>query len=63
MRDSERIIGELAEFKRATLEELRDIKKDLRGLQRFKWRVAGGAATLSMLLTAIAEFLHISLGK
>lgn len=55
----DRILGELKEFKRATVSELNDIKKDLRALQEFKWRLAGGAAVLAFALTGVIELVRL----
>ena len=52
-------IGELREFKRATLEELKEIKKDIRSLNGFKWRVAGGSALLVLILTIAAQLIEV----
>ena len=60
--DSQRILGRLEEFKDATISELvrvheslEGIKSDIQELQQFKWRVAGGAAMLAIILTAVVE--------
>lgn len=70
MKDVERIIGELEGFKEETLRRFDrlDSKQDrtdekLESLQKFKWRIAGGAAVLSAILTGVAEFLHLSFVK
>ena len=66
MSDTERVIGELKEFKRVALKEmdnlrddLREVKKEVRMLMRFKWRVAGGSAVLMTVLTAVVEAIHV----
>jgi len=56
---SDLILGELKEFKRATLSDLSQIKKEIRALNQFKWRVAGGAAVLSVLLVIAIEAVHL----
>ena len=38
--------------------DLADIKKDVKALQNFKWRVAGGAAVLSFILTSAIELIR-----
>lgn len=55
----DRVLGRLQEFKEQTLKELTEIKKDVKALQKFKWRVAGGAAVLSFLLTGFIELMNI----
>lgn len=63
MNDVERLLGRLEEFKEQTLRELQEIKDDIRALQKFKWRVVGGAAVLSFILTGLIELLQIYLKK
>lgn len=67
MSDIDRIIGELREFKRATLAELAELKKyvqampvaelealriELKSVQQWKWKIAGGVTALSLVITA-----------
>lgn len=61
MGDGERMLGELLEFKRAAIRDLEEIKRGMDSLHAFKWRVAGGAAVLSVMMTGIAEAIHIYL--
>lgn len=63
--DTERIIGELKEFKRASIErfddlddEISGLKKEVRSLTRFRWKVAGGFSVLFVLF----ELLKTKLG-
>lgn len=63
MNDTDRIIGELKEFKRVTITELYEIKRDVRSLQQFKWRVAGGATLLAFALTGVIEMIHLVKGN
>ena len=55
MNDTERIIGELQEFKRATLLEMWELKRDIRGLLTFKWKAAG----IMGVLVAMVEVAHM----
>ena len=59
MGDGERVLGELLEFKRTAIRDLDEIKRGMDSLQAFKWRVAGGAAVLSAIMTGLAEAVHI----
>lgn len=69
MNEMDRLLGGLEEFQRSA--EARFDRIDahfdrtdgkIDRLNEFKWRIAGGAALLSILLTAIAEYLHTSHG-
>lgn len=55
MDDLSRAIGELQGTMRAVQSDVSEIKGDVKGLQQFKWRVAGGAAALAVILTAVVE--------
>lgn len=57
MNDQSLILGELKEFKRATLEELRHIKRDVHELKNFKWRIVGGATMACALATAAFQVI------
>lgn len=59
----DRVLGRLQEFKDQTLRELAEIRKDVKALQKFKWRVAGGVAVLSFILTGFIEVVHMILKK
>ena len=60
--DVNEFMGEIREFKRATLTELHGIKKDVKALNKIHWKVAGGTAAVMLLLTiavqAIAALIH-----
>lgn len=55
----EEFVGEIREFKRATLTELGEIKKDVKALNNFKWRVAGGSALLVLILTIAVQAIQV----
>lgn len=50
MPKEDQILGELKEFKRATLKRLDEIEKEVKGLAQFKWRVAGGFGVLFLIV-------------
>lgn len=54
MSDMDRLLGELKEFKRATLKELEQIKKEIHNLNKFKWKVTG----IMTVLVGIFEAIH-----
>lgn len=54
----EMLLGELKAFRDQTQRDLAEIKSDIKSLQQFKWRVAGGAAVLSIIMTAVIEFIR-----
>ena len=56
--DVNEFIGEIREFKRATLTELNEIKKDVKALNRIHWKVAGGTASLILFLTIAAQVVE-----
>ena len=58
MNDTERVIGKLEEFRDWAKAELTEIKSDVKALNQFKWRVAGGAGVLAVLLTILVEVFH-----
>lgn len=53
----ERMIGRLDEFKYTTMKRLDRIETKVDRLNEFKWRVAGGAALLSIVLTFVAQYV------
>ena len=53
MQDTERVIGRLEEFRSWTQKELAEIKTDVKALNQFQWRVAGGAGVLSVIISAV----------
>lgn len=56
---NDEFFGEMKEFKRVVLEDLREIKKDVKLLNNFKWRVASGAAVLCFLLTIAIQVIDV----
>lgn len=48
----------LSEFKTEIKQDLAEVKIDVKLLNQFKWRVAGGAAILSLILTGVVEIFH-----
>lgn len=66
MPDTERLIGELKEFKRATLRELESINgeiseldKSVQKLLSFKWKFTGAVTAV----VSIVEVIHIFVGR
>lgn len=59
MNDTERVIGELKEFKRATLEELKSLRTEVKTLSEFRWKAAGVVAALM----GAVEFVHLWMTK
>lgn len=51
------LLGELKAFRDQTQKDLAEIKSDVKELKQFKWRVAGGAAVLSVILAAVIEII------
>lgn len=47
MSDTERVIGALTEFKKATEKRLDKIERKVDALNHFKWRLVGGASAAS----------------
>lgn len=60
MIDHDRAIGTLEERSIQQGKDIAEIKSDVKTLLAFKWKVAGGAAVLSVFLTAVAELAHIA---
>jgi hypothetical protein len=48
-------IGEMRQFKRTVESDLKEIKTDIKSLNGFKWRAAGGSALLVLILTIAAQ--------
>lgn len=46
-------IGEMREFKRAVLEDLKEIKADVKSNSQWRWKVAGIAAATSTLISVL----------
>ena len=59
MSDTDRVIGELKEFKRATLAELKDLRREVRSLTHFKWRFAGMMASLMGAIEVVRIWLEL----
>ena len=59
----ERILGRLEEFKDATNERLDKIEDKIDALHAFKWKIAGGAAVLSIAITASVQFIKFWLDQ
>ena len=57
MQDTDRIIGKLEEFREWSKKRFDHIERQLEDLNRFKWKIAGGAAVLSGLFVALFEAL------
>jgi hypothetical protein len=47
--ESDRILGKVEEGIEWLKEEIKEIKTDVKALNQFKWKVAGGAVVLSVL--------------
>lgn len=55
MNDTDRILGELKEFKRNTLYELKELRKEMKSLSNFRWKITG---SLSIVVVMI-ELIHV----
>lgn len=58
MNEGDRIIGRLEGKLDLVIEDVREVKNDVKALNQFKWRMAGGAAILSIILTAVIELFR-----
>lgn len=60
--DVNEFIGEIREFKKNVEADLKEIKQDMKSLNNFRWRMAGGSALLVLILTiaaqAVSAWLH-----
>jgi hypothetical protein len=45
----------LRDFMKTTRDDLKEIRKDVRALMKFRWMVMGGAAVASLLFTVVFE--------
>jgi hypothetical protein len=54
------MLGELKEFKRATLEELAKIRKQVEELNAFRWKAAGVMASVVFVFEAIGQWIRAS---
>lgn len=52
------LLGELKQFKRQTISELKEIKRDVQSLMTFRWKLIGASAVASFLATLVIEFLR-----
>lgn len=57
--DIERSLGRMEGKIEAISTDLTEVKADVKSLNQFRWRVAGGAAILSFVLTGIVEVIHL----
>lgn len=55
--DEQRVLGRIETLQEWMKEEIDELKKEVRILNQFKWRVAGGAAVFSVLLSVGMSFL------
>lgn len=53
--NSDEFVGEMREFKRIVLEDLKSIKDDMKALNNFRWRLIGGSAVICFLMTVICQ--------
>lgn len=58
MSDTQRLLGELREFKRATLLELSEIRKKVDDLNAFKWKATGMMAVVVFVMEAIGQVVR-----
>jgi hypothetical protein len=59
MNDTDRILGELGEFKRYTIEELRELRVEVKGLSTLRWKISGALA----VIIGIAELVNVLVKK
>ncbi len=57
MDGAERVIGRLEEFKKYAEKEFHEIKSDIKLLNQFKWRIAGGAGVLSVVISLMVTIV------
>lgn len=60
-----RLLGRLEEFRCSARKEFQDLKDEIhelraevKALNQFKWRVAGGAGVLSVFMVVLIELVH-----
>lgn len=51
------LLGELREFKRQTIKELQELKRDVRSLNRFHWKLIGASGAASFFATLLIEVI------
>lgn len=57
MKDVERVLGALEEFKETTKDRLEKIEHKVDSIVHLKWKIAGGATVASFVLTTAIEWL------
>jgi hypothetical protein len=56
VKDADRILGRLEEFKEHTTRRLDTIDLKIDRLNEWKWRIAGGTAVISAIVTLILNY-------
>lgn len=56
MKDVDRVLGALEEFKETTKARLETIEYKLDSITYLKWKIVGGATTISFLISTIIDF-------
>lgn len=59
MGEHDRILGELIEFRRVVLEDLKEIKKDIKINNEFRWKTLGISGMFGILGGILFEVLMI----
>jgi hypothetical protein len=66
MTDTDRVLGELREFKgelkefkRATISEMHDLKREVRQIAHWRWKITGALT----LLIAVSELVNVFWNK
>jgi hypothetical protein len=62
MGDSDKELGALLESVAWIKSELAEIKSEIKSLNQFKWRVAGGAALFGLIMGTASQFIATYLG-
>ena len=57
MQDIQRSLGKLEGNMEAIKADVKEIKMEVKLLSQFKWRVAGGAAVLSVVVASIGSII------
>lgn len=57
MRDVERVLGALEEFKDTTKARLESIERKVESIQHLKWKIVGGTTVVSFLLSIVIDFM------
>lgn len=58
MKNTNLLLGELKQFRSQTVTELKELKRDVKSLMAFRWRLVGAAGAASFLATLVVEFLR-----